>query len=533
MIGALALLAALQQPMAPAAPAPPTQSVIKAIGSLSAMGQLHDRDGAGTAARPAQTGRVTANLTLDFANGLFVVPLTALISTDQVSFRQQINQLGVSPRYGPVTLRAGHFAPSFSSYTLSDQTLLGGGIEAHPGHLRASLVGGRSQKGITPDTTGTGGGPALGTPQFERWAYAARLGYGDPERSFVDVIAMRAEEDETSVDSVFAQALTAQENTVFGLKGRLSVGALAIDVEAGHSTYEHDKHAPTDDTKGDAASVGLRYRLGDWTVGGTVENVTTGFRTLGNAAFVSDRRDYTLTLGGRAAGGRVVFNATGGWRENNLSHALDATTEQTLYNVSATLQPSALFGLDLQAANNVNHSKAPDDTSSIKNVTGQLSVMPRLQWRTGAAQHALMVMFNQQQSENTSPASVGLIDATTRTVIGIWSLTFPSSLSFNATATHTAVELDTFPRTTITTVGPGVSFAAFRGKLQLALQAQFTHAKTGAGSDDDVFPQVQIRYTVARGQSLQLRSSQRHHDLAAGGSFDERIVSLQYSATWR
>ena len=90
--------------------------------------------------------------------------------------------------------------------------------------------------------------------------------------------------------------------------------------------------------------------------------------------------------------------------------------------------------------------------------------------------------------------------------------------------------------TNVNTVAPGVSYALLTQRLQLSLLVQFTtyEVPVTTGSSKEVFPLGQIRYSIARGQSVQFRSSVRHHEFAgAGGTFDERIFTLQYSASWR
>jgi hypothetical protein len=507
---------------------------LAATGNLTAMGELYNRDGVGTPARPDQTGRIVANVTLALANGLVSMPLTALISTDQVTFRQSINQLGVSPTYRDFTFHAGHFVPSWSRYTLADQTLLGGGVEVTPGRLRAGVVAGRTRKAIEPDTLNVITGPGAG---FARMAYAARLGFGDPEGTSIDAVALHVTDDRGSLDSALALALPngAETNTVLGVNARVVAagGRLHLEGRAAHSVLQREKGA---DAAGDAAGVELRYKLGDWTVGGTVEYLGTPFRTLGNESLVGDRLDYGVTLAARLAGGRVSFNGLGGWRQDNLEDELEATTRQALYSLTATLQPVPAFGIDFQATNNVNEHRPATDTSAIKNVTGLLSATPRFLWRTGSGQHMLVLQAVQQRSENSLPGAAALIDVTTRTYLGTWSLSFPSSLTFSATVTRTEFELNTIQGTHVTTIAPGISCALLAQRLQLSLQVQFTEYEVpvSPGSSKETFPLGQIRYRLGRGQSVQLKSSLRHHEFAGtGGSFDERIFTLQYSMTWR
>ena len=47
----------------------PLGAQVSATGNLTVFGELYDRSGSGTAARPDQTGRITANLTLSLFNG--------------------------------------------------------------------------------------------------------------------------------------------------------------------------------------------------------------------------------------------------------------------------------------------------------------------------------------------------------------------------------------------------------------------------------------------------------------------------------
>jgi len=221
----------------------------------------------------------------------------------------------------------------------------------------------------------------------------------------------------------------------------------------------------------------------------------------------------------------------GGWRQDNLSDALDATTTQGIFNVSATWQPNATFGVTLQAANNVNDSRAKDDTSTLQHVTGQYGITPHFQWRTGAAQHVLVIAANHQSSDNLKPGSVGLIDTHATTLLGNWTVTLPSALAFTLAATHTTVDLDTV-QTTVTTLQPGVGYTIAK-RIQFSIQAQLTSVQTPAGSETETRPIGQVRYAFAQGQSVVLRANVRHHDSDVSGVFDERVVSLQYSASWR
>jgi hypothetical protein len=506
---------------------------IRVSGGLTATGDLYHRTGMSfTAPRPAQTGQLAADLTIDFLNGVFTVPLTALVSSDGVQFRQQINQLGLSPTYRSVTVYLGSFTPEYSRYTFTDATLLGGGFLVHRSAFRVGAVAGRAQRAVRPDSA-----TLLGDPQYARVAAGAQLGVGAHDASYLDLFFLTAKDDRHSLDTAVTNSfpLSPQEDRVFGAKGRAALvdTRVTLEGEAARSTYQAELGGTAPAVTSQAASGKLLYNAPTWGLGGTVEYLAAGFKTLGNSGLTDDRVDYGLTGRAQLAGGRLQLNGMGGWRKNNLSDALDATTTQAIYNLTGSWQPSAVFGLDLQAANTVNDSRAKDDTSSIRNVTGQYALTPHVLWRTGSAQHVLVLSATSQRSDNSTPGSIVLVDTRTTTLLGTWTVSFPSTLSLTAVATHTQVQLDT-GRTTVLTLQPGVAYAFLAHKLQVAAQAQFSVVQNpSGGKDTEAFPLLQLRYAIAPGQTLQVRSSVRHHATAANGSFDERMVTVQYAASFR
>jgi hypothetical protein len=501
-------------------------------GGLTAYGETYNRTGAGLAARPDQTGRINANLTIDFLNGLFTVPLTALIATDGVQFRQQINQFGISPTYRSLTVHLGTFVPQYSRYTFADAMLTGGGFDVNRPGFRAGAVAGRTRRRVQ-----AGALPFVAfqdAPQFERVAFGGHVGVGPRDRSFIELYVLAAADDKASLDTSITNnsAISAQENLVMGVTARLLVSPrLIVDVDAATTRLDPNAAVSAADVTGRAASGKLVYDTPGWSLGGTVEYLGAGFQTFGNSGLVGDRVDVGITGRARFAGGKAQLTWMGGWRKDNLSDALDATTTQGIFNVSATLQPSATFGVTLQAANNVNDSRAKDDTSTLQHVTGQYGITPHLQWRTGAAQHVLVVAANYQSSDNLKSGSVGLIDTRTTTLLGTWTVTLPSALAFTFAVTHTTVDLDS-AQTTVTTVQPGVGYTIAK-KIQFSIQAQLTSVKTPAGRETETRPVGQVRYAFAQGQSLLLRANVRHHDSDVSGVFDERVVTLQYTASWR
>src|SRR5262249_13255624 len=121
------------------------------------------------------------------------IPVSALVSDDQVSFRQNINQVAVAPRWQWAGLTAGNFSPQLGSYTVADATIMGGGLELAPKQWHVGLVSGRARKAI-PATLA-----ALVNPQFERNMTAGHIGYGNPLTNSVDFSVLHATDDPNSI----------------------------------------------------------------------------------------------------------------------------------------------------------------------------------------------------------------------------------------------------------------------------------------------------------------------------------------------
>lgn len=505
---------------------------LRATGRLSAWGELHDRSGGGTPARPAQTGRVQANLTLDLG-GLISVPLHAIISSDQVSFRQQINQLGISPRYKWAQAHGGYFTPRYSAYSLADNTLMGGGVDLSPGILRLGVVTGRSQRAITP-------GLPWVIPAFERHVLAGRVGLEDGHRGAIGVAWMRSEEDAASL-AAFRDSLliTPGRNEVIAASGelRMATRRLVLAVEGARSSTVPDLAIPTESFIGWAGSVRLAWNQQRWSLGGTMEWLDEGFVTWGNQQLGSDRLDLGVT--GRLAtlGGRFNLSGMAGHRRENLSRTQDAITTRGIYNLTADLQATSAFGVAVTMANNQNNSRATEgDTALIRHVTAQYSVTPRLILRTGRVTHVVVAMGMLQESDQAS-GNAALSDTRVSTGLVSWVASLPGGLSLLANGTRTMVTVDTL-ETVVEALSPGFSMTAVGGRLHLSAQAQFTRTRTGTlPGTSEAHPLLELRWQLDATQAVALRSGIRRVDQgpAAGADhrFTERTVRLEYTATLR
>jgi len=510
------------------APAP-----ITATGDITAYGELYGLSGTGgQPARPDRTGRIQVNTTLSMANGLVQVPLQALISTDQVNFRQEIDRLGISPTWRDYTLHAGYYTPRFTDLTLADATLLGGGVEGHPGGLRFSAGYGRARRSIAPDSG------QLVQPEFSRVMGVGRAGWEAPSGLLAEFTVVSARDDPNSL-GLFGDTTSAaspQENVVLGLHGKapLADQRLWLEVEGTRSTYKADRRASADATADVAGSVGLTWQVPTWSAGGKVTYVGPGYHALGNTQLQSDQVRYEAT--GQLHEGTVSLGLQAGVQQNNLDHTLQSTTKiRGIYNLALSWQATQQFGLDGSASNIVNDVQSADPTLALKNVNRSFVLTPHVAFQTGQAQNVLTASGTWQTADNTSPGITGLEDTRTGSAMLAYTVSFPSGVSLTATGTFTQVKVDSL-RTNLTTLYPALSFPLVQGRLNTMVGLQWTWSGiVGAGYDHEVYPQLNASFAVSPRQLVTLQLSHRHYaygDAMPGAVFNENQGSLTWKYTF-
>lgn len=157
-------------------------------GEIGAYGELYSMEGQ-PRRRPSSTGRLFFRPTLNLF-GVFQIPFEFLLSTEGSSARQNINQFGINPKWSWGSLHAGDFTEDYSQFTLSGIKIRGGGLNLTPGYLRFSTLAGFTQRSVP-------GGAQDGS--FKRFLFASKLGFGNEESTFFDLIFVRAKDEISSL----------------------------------------------------------------------------------------------------------------------------------------------------------------------------------------------------------------------------------------------------------------------------------------------------------------------------------------------
>ena len=198
-------------------------------GSFGAYGELYQ-----TTAKykrlPSSTARSTLNFTFGFWK--FQIPVQIVLSTEEVSYRQNFNRFGLNPTIGIFTFHAGDFAGRISPFTVSGISIRGGGIEIAPSWMRFMVIYGQTQRAVND--------PRAMTYAFKRMLLGAKLGFGNHNKTFFELNFVKAIDDSNSVNLPDdSTKIHPQENMVLGANGQLVLfgNHLRISGEGAASVY--------------------------------------------------------------------------------------------------------------------------------------------------------------------------------------------------------------------------------------------------------------------------------------------------------
>jgi hypothetical protein len=206
-------------------------------GDMGTTSEAYGISGA-AARRPWGTQQLYLNPTISLF-GAVDLTVNLLVSTEQGSDvglrglpgRQNLNELGLHPRWRWGRGHVGAFSEAYTANTLGGIRLRGAGVELNPGIFRVGAFGGRASNAVFGGLT---------TGSYARTVVGGRIGLGrDPQQvqrpSFVELIVLRAWDDENSLpdgtDSTAPElppdlgaspfAVTPQDNLVAAIAGGL------------------------------------------------------------------------------------------------------------------------------------------------------------------------------------------------------------------------------------------------------------------------------------------------------------------------
>lgn len=298
-------------------------------------------------------------------------PLSFTLSEQDRSFQQPFNLMGFSPRYKWATLHLGFRSLHFSNYTLSGIPVLGVGVELNPGKLRLAAQYGRFNRAVSKlDSLGAFGiGNRL---SFERWGYAAKVGFGS-RSSYFDFIFLKAWDDSSSISRSLSDSvrLNPSENVVLGFNTRWQFSpTLALEADAAYSAYTGDVREAVNEESGWNQNAGflLKQRLSTALTGaGRValsyshpifglqleyRQVAPDYRSMGIFFVQSDIEQYLVSPSIGLFRQRVRLSGSIGLQSDNIQRNRAATTQTLISSAMLSLSPGGgAYGIDLAYSN--------------------------------------------------------------------------------------------------------------------------------------------------------------------------------------
>ena len=373
------------------------------------------------------TGRAPLPSSYSFNAGLnfelfgFSVPVTVAVSNGRFNISNAFNQFGMSPYYKWLTLHGGYRQMSFSEFTLSNQTFLGGGIEANPGKLRLGAMVGRFAKAVEYDTALFGktipGSYPLDAqylngqtfynrkPSYSRLGYGLKLGYGT-KNNFFDLMLFKAFDKKSSLkDTISSNRVLPEENFVLGFNTFHRVAKhFSFGVNAATSIYTYNTSAEDtialefDKTVKNFIETFIKLRTttqlqvaGSANLGVTYPNfsiqaqyriIQPYYRSMGITTFLSDLQSISLTPTFSFFKKKVQFTSNFQTEHDNLNKYKVFTTMRNMINSTVSVNPNNTFGVDLSYSNfslnqKKNQIKASDSTR-LAQQSNTFTLMPRL-----------------------------------------------------------------------------------------------------------------------------------------------------------
>ncbi len=530
-LGAMANLGFSQESPAP----------IRLTGAVNLAGEAYSSQGIDER-RPHDTFRAMFAPTLIIYDQIRL-PFEFYITSEDRGVRQPFNQFGVNPQFwGWLTLHAGYFSARISDLTFGDARMLGGGVEAQPGNFRFSFLYGKIQQAVEEDTLNGFRGV------YDRWVWAAKVGYGAESSFHIHLNVMRAFDDSTSLSHPLPD-ITPQENFAVSVQYGVPIlgHALTLSGEVAAAAASSDTHlaetgnlpsalknffTPRQSSQVDGATwmTLAIVPAPTWSLNLTGRWVGPGYVTLGYPQLPNDVVEGTVAPTVRLMNNTITLRGSLGLRYNNLRNNHFSTTKRTIGNLGVSLQPAPEWGLDVQYSNYGMQSGTRNDTLRVDNVSQSLMISPRYTFNAFGAVSTALITYSLQAYTDFNTVTGSLSDNKTNAGIGSWLLVWPSTLTLTTTLLYTASSTQMI-ETVIKGVTETVGHSFLDRKLTANLMLGYTRVQAN-GDNGQTIGRISLSYTPSTWGTftMALSSSQFIYDpVFSSPSYREHTGSLTYS----
>jgi hypothetical protein len=469
-------------------------------GEAGVYGELYAISGR-DARRPNSTARLFFRPTLSVFDGLFTIGFNILLSTEENTARQSLNNIGINPTWSWGRAYIWDFTPTFSQYVLSDVTLRGGGLELYPGSFRLFTVGGKTQRAVA-------GG--LNTA-YDRTLYGAKLGLATQSGFALDVSFIRTKDDAGSapstvvdtikIDSLRSEVRTTvlpQENIVASISTQIPItdNALVLRGEFAGTVYSRDVNSSGVDVgknvpeflsrlTGFDARVSSAYdyawnveadvNLAAVSLRGGYQYIGPGYLSWGLASLINDRRGWFAGFGLRVFNGDVTLRTNVSSQQDNILGQKLLTTTRTAGTATLGVRPAVPVFLNVGVTLNAITNDAAKDSAKVDYLVTIYNVLTSYQFTMFGQSSSLNLSYAFQRSEDANQLRRAS-NMTAHTVTGMGTVGVSSAVSISPTVGYTTSMVSDTVGSAITTAGVGVTYRAVEGRLPLSLTGSYSHA---------------------------------------------------------
>jgi len=443
------------------------QKPILLSGGITARTIFYDANGIPNRRQPFSY-IFTGSPTISIFNS-FTIPLSFTYSEQDRSFRQPFNQFGMSPYYKWITIHAGYRNINYSQFTLAGHTILGAGVELHPGIFRLGFISGRFNRATPVDTS---------TKSFQPFTYsnhgtAAKIGIGKGV-DFFEVSMLRAKDDSSSVHPVkeFRGTVTPAENIVIGINGQIKfLKDFTFAVEAATSLYTRDLKNTS--PLSDSANKGFTKILGNFiSTNSTTERynaiqtslafhqkifsarlqyrrVDPDYKTMGAYFFNSDIENVTFAPSLNLLKNKFRFGGSIGYQHDNLKKQKQTTSSRIIGSANLSTDFNDHFGIDFSYSNYSNTQLRKTillgNTFRIAQISENYSFTPRYILATEKYVHSLVFSANYNVFSSVDKTIDNLSDTKSNNYFLNYQITLvPKNLTYTFNLNYTDVKSASF-----------------------------------------------------------------------------------------
>lgn len=507
----------------------------------------------------------TANLNfsiLGFSSGL-----NLRYSTDNSELRQDLNRFSFQGGWRWLEVSAGDVSPSYNKYSLRGTRVRGGQLALTPGLFVLEASGGQVNRRIT----GLEDGENFGRRQqaYERWLYAARLGYGAERGSNFRLGVVYAWDEDQPLPEL-ANGLPAplpQENLLLSPDFQISLfnrqfqietinsvsvlsrdtRAQAIDLgEIGAPAFTESIFTPRSSTQINyATQVESRLSLNAFNLNVGFERIQPGYRSLGLRNIKDDSQNITIEPQIKLFNSRLNVSSQVRLGRDNLLDQRTATQRRTDFGLRIQSQLTNAFSLgagynllldntEINVQNNDPSLNYPEQLVTSQN----FSLQPSYVWNGENASHSIAISSSLQLLDIDIDNNDRDLGNTFLSNTGSYSLSFFSGFNINTTLNYATGDAPTSDFNIIgATLGLGHSF--FDRKLSTNLSAGISENRTETQSGDTIREQSQrqlngnvtLMYRPRRSNTIRLTARTVDNAIleGTGNAFQELEVRLSVS----